>query len=80
MESKTNAVYNANRKYEKNNYYIVSVRFPKTWEHEIKKQSDGKIQKFIIDCVGKVINKEYNPSYLIERKKREKQEREIIEA
>ena len=72
MENKkSNAVYRATRKYEKQNYYCVNIRFPKEWETEIKGVANGKIQAFIISAVGEKIGREYKPKDLIAEKKKQ---------
>ena len=71
MEKKSSAAYRANRKYEKENYYIVSVRFPADWKSDIKAHGKKSVQSFIIDCVGEKIGRKYNPIDLIARKRGE---------
>lgn len=73
--SRYKGIYN----YTKRNYYSVNVRFPIEWKTDIQNISNGKIQRFIIDCVGEKIGKQYKPIDLIEKLKRNATEKQIDE-
>ena len=63
------ASYKGIYNYTKRNYYSVNVRFPIEWKKDIQDMANGKIQRFIIECIGEKIGKTYTPIDLIEKLK-----------